>query len=143
MFSALMPLHSCPLLSQPVYAASVSCFSGVSNAFTERKQKASAMIAATTKAIIAEDEVQEFKVANDVHMVDFTEAADGNENHEVDELQVRMEMTEKLMKKFDEKLKEKQATDARVRRRAGDTRTAHLALEIRKSLGRHLSGECC
>jgi hypothetical protein len=93
--------------------------------------------ATTTKMIMARDEVQEFKFTNDVHMVDFTEAADGSEKQKVAELQVdfteaadgnekqkeaelqvRMKKMQKLTKKLNEKLMEVQVTHTR-RRRAG------------------------
>jgi hypothetical protein len=144
--SSLKPLLLRPTLSKPVYVASFSCLSGVSNAFTKRIQKARAkqysqeetQTAATTKVIMAQDEVQEFEFANDVDMVEFTEAADGNEKQKVAEpqvdfteasdgnekqkvveLQVRMKEMQKLIQKFDEKLMEKEVTYTRVRRRAG------------------------
>lgn len=145
MFSAAYPctLGLKPLLAQPVYGASVSCLSGVSNLLTKRILKTHAKqysqevtqtaattkacakqesqkqtkTAATTKVKMAQDEVQEF-ILNDVHM-DLSEAADGTENHTADDLQVRMKKIKELMKKFNEQLKEKQVTYTRVRRRAG------------------------
>jgi len=98
------------LQSLPSYVASVGCLDGVCNAFMERKQKAHPKHYSQeeTQAAATKDKMQEFTVANDVHLVD--------------ELKVRMKIMEKLMEKFDEKLKRKIETRTRSRRAGVRTR---------------------
>eukprot|EP00746_Dinoflagellata_sp_MGD_P008011 gnl/MRDRNA2_/MRDRNA2_115966_c0_seq1.p1 gnl/MRDRNA2_/MRDRNA2_115966_c0~~gnl/MRDRNA2_/MRDRNA2_115966_c0_seq1.p1 ORF type:complete len:143 (-),score=37.40 gnl/MRDRNA2_/MRDRNA2_115966_c0_seq1:61-489(-) len=126
----LKPLLLRPFLSQPKYVASATCLSGVTNLFTMGLQKAHAkecmqegtQTATTTQVIMAQEEVQDLKLANDDRMVDLAEASDGNDSNEdeqLTDLQVRMKKMQKLMEKFDEKLVEKEVTYTRVRRRAG------------------------